>query len=501
MEYHFAPEPFGCEVEALPDVFPFVASEPLAHSDSLAFPENSRHYWLKDWTDALVSDADQYMQFSVAPRCGYQLSINDLRFELYSGVDVFGQLKGPRYWELEVVLDGPDAPVSFWGGLWEAVGFSRGASSRGERRLQIIYNQDMCNCKDFYEVCVCFPTMMESSVDLSSLSSLQHILPGQRMLFRFHGYGSKGGKGGLQGKAIDLKGAMTPLDDCPLLKNTPSAGGTNTVAYLVDGTWGHEEGGYNFQSPSNIARLWEAMNGVDLAKVVYFRGIGNEKDYHGDLNSLKDYLTTGNYHQLGRGATGLGANILAEKIYETIVLNYNAGYTGIILAGWSRGAAIIMQVANLLYHKDIPVQHWMGGSFVGTRANCILIEQVHLLDMVHSIGLPNADLMPGWYDDVLPPNIRRAWHYLADTEHTPAGFRQTRPLNAIELSPCKDVMEVPAHGDIGGSEASLCSELVFELMKINLNSLGQDYTQADPYHLVKKSIHTSLGECVQGCHP
>lgn len=499
IRYHLKRNDTKCEVESGDDIQDFLALGALDHSSGLELAENPRHYYAHGWPQG-ARDNERYIEFSVAPKCGYAFHFKDLKFNLYSEADIFGTVKGPRYWDLDIIVEGPDLPVNFWSSILDILGVSLDSWWGTGDYTETIYQQDMCSCYTFSQACICHPAVFIPSLPLARSKNLQAIMPGQKVIFRLHGHGTKHeGKGGWYGNAIVLKGNLSALEDCPVPKDIAILEGPRTVVYLVDGTWGHEEGGHDFQKPSNIARLFNDLKGAELAEVVYFRGIGNAKDHAGDLSSARDYLARGNYKQLGVGAVGIGANGLAEKIYQAIVDRYNKGYTGIILAGWSRGAAIIMQVSNLLYHNGIRIQSWVGGSYISARDDCVLIEQIHLLDTVHSLGLPNADLVSGWYDDVLPPNIRRAWHYLADTENTSTGFKQTRPLNAIELSPCADHFEHVSHGDVGGSAGSECSEIVLETVKSNMLSLGNNYFEDDPLVAPKKSIYNSWGQCMENC--
>lgn len=494
IHYHLRPHDEGYEIEGIEDDgMDSLEVAPIHYSETLGSYEDVHHRYAIGWPSD--HDSKRYIEFSIAPKSGYALSLNNLKFNLYSEADGFTKIKGPRYWSLDVMFDAPDLPVNFWVNLLETIGIPIGQWLYATDYSERIYQQDMCNCQSVLNLCICHPVILGGEANLTKLKNFKSIMPGQKVTIRLSGYGGKiEGKGGFQGNAVILQGGLNEIEDCPVPKGIPSREGAKTIAYLLDGTWGHEEGGHDFKQPSNIAKLFSTLNGKDLAAVIYFRGIGNSKDHQGDLYDLKDYLGKGNYNQIGVGATGIGANYLSEKIYSIITDRYNEGYTNIILVGWSRGAAIMMQVANLLYHKGIPVRSWAGGSHVGGHEDCILIEQMHLIDTVHSLGLPNTDLASGWYDDVLPPNIRRAWHYLADTENPPTGFRQTRPINAIELFPCKDLFDEVSHGDVGGSTGSECSNIVFEAMKDHLSSGKNEYfTKNKTHHIVKKQIYSSSG--------
>lgn len=499
IHYHLRPHDEAYEVEGVEhDEGESIEVIPLQYSDNLVLHQDAHHVYAAGWP-TYAYDEGRYIEFSIAPKCGYTLSLKDLKFNLYSEADGFSKIKGPRYWSLDVMFDAPDRPVNFWVNLLEMVGIDVGHLFYATDFSEKIYEQDMCSCQSLLNICMCHPIVLGGEASLMKLKSFQNIMPGQKVTFRLNGYGGRPeGKGGFHGHSVILRGALNELENCQIPKTIAPQEGPRTIVYLLDGTWGHEDGGHDFQQPSNIAQLFSALNGKDLAEVIYFRGIGNSKDHKGDLYSLKDYLGKGNYNQIGVGATGMGANYLSEKIYSIIVKKYNDGYTNIILVGWSRGAAIMMQVANLLYHKGIPVKSWTGGSHVSGHEDCVLIEQVHLLDTVHSLGLPNTALTAGWYDDVLPPNIRRAWHYLADTENPPTGFRQTRPLNAIELQPCKGLFDNVSHGDVGGSTGSECSDIVFEALKANLGSLENEYfTQDGSGGKIQKHIYSSSGNLLK----
>jgi RHS repeat-associated protein len=237
-------------------------------------------------------------------------------------------------------------------------------------------------------------------------------------------------------------------------------------AYLLDGTWAHEEGMQNDPALTNAQRLH--LNYVGPGESHYFRGVGNSKD-----NSW--------FAQYWGGVTGAGAKEIVEDAYREIVSNYNAGDRHIFIAGWSRGAAECMELAWTLYLRGIPNLK-RGGYIVPPEQACPVIDQVHLMDMVHSMGVPGSDINRGWHVLDMPPNIYRTYHYLAG-EIPNFGFRQTRPPSAHERAYCG------VHGDIGGSLDTDCRRWVYRSIVEHANGHGltvfdpesiEDYVDGDP---------------------
>ncbi len=425
--------------------------------------ERRGNYWLKGWPSGTTLDPNYYIEFRFAPHCGYEVSFESLSFTLYSTVGTMDFIIGPRYWELHASIEEPTNKSHIALGLINKIGQSLSSWFREENseKTTILYRHDMGNVGR---------SNASIHIPLKDVRILKAIRSGATIIFRLYGYQAKDGKGGLYhlnevGGDLEAYGSVIHVTSCSVLSPPvfTSSGKHEVVLYTTDGTWGHEEGGKGFASASTVAKLRHIYKGKDAGKVVYFRGPSNEKD------------TASSLGQYAGAVVGSGAMNIAEKLYSLVVENYNQGYTKMIFVGWSRGAAITMQAVSYIYHRGIPNTGRKGGYYILPHSDCIAIDQVHLLDMVHSMVVPGNDVNHGWYDRVLPPNIKRAWHYLADVKDPPPGFKQTRPLNAIELPMCLEMGIIPSHGDVGGSTASACSGRVMNVLIDNMNSLGEAY--------------------------
>ena len=461
--------------------------------DELEVPGGHRgSYWPGGWPAADQASPNAYIEFTLSPQCGFEVSLDRLEFSLYSSTGIDGiAIQGPRHWDVYVTIKEPLVATTLWMTLGNMVSSAASFVGMGKSVGQDgkVYTKDLGEYKrDSKE------GSLIDRVSLRSLRYLQIIRPGATISVRFYGYYSKGGRGGFyhvneSGSNILLYGSIRPMDTCELSDMPPAlpVGIQPTVAYLTDGTWGHECGGREFASISNVARLRYDFKGLDAGEANYFRGVGNERDYK--------------LEQVGRALDGRGASDIVENVYRQIVRNYNNGKTGIVIVGWSRGAAIAMEVASILYEKGIPNKSARGGYYILPKADCLVIDQLHLLDTVHSMGVPGSGVNAGYHDKVLPPNIQRAYHYLADVDNPPFGFKQTRPPNAQELMVCRDMGFVPSHGDVGGSTGSDCAKAVYQLLVKNINSNnktlivlpGEDVSRSNPYPIPVKVYSVENG--------
>lgn len=438
----------------------------------------SGNFWIDGWPSSNHLDLNRYIQFSISPQVGYAMNVESLQLAVYSGTTDRGVLNGPAAWELHAILENPVAENQHASG-WRETLLKGMASMLGadEGSKTILHTQKIVPYQK---------SIIILDVDTHDNRLLTGIRPGSTIIFRLYGYAAKSqGQGGFvhigrDGSDIMIYGSLIPLKSCRLhdIPVLPSVYSDKMNFYLVDGTWGHETGGREFASPSHVAKLIHLLKGIDVGSIFYFRGPGNEKDS----------AVAGQY---AKGAFGSGSLEIAEHIYHQVIKNYNEGHAKMSFVGWSRGAAIIMQVLNYIYYRGIPNKK-KGGYYINPNTDCLNVYQVHLLDTVHSMGVPGNDINHGWYDKALPPNIGYAWHYLADTENYAFGFKQTRPSSAIEIPMCRHMGILPSHGDIGGSTGSLCSEIVLKKLLQNLNSLNKTYTLEDYNTVLSKNMYNEI---------
>jgi len=148
-------------------------------------------------------------------------------------------------------------------------------------------------------------------------------------------------------------------------------------------------------------------------------------------------------------------------MYNKLVDNYKNGDKDIDIIGFSRGAALAREFANMIYERGIldtvhektgRISYWSGKEF--TKSSSVLLDEkpdirfVGLFDTVGSFGIPGNDINIGVRMD-LPPNVLNAAHAISGDER-----RNEFPLTRLNkpLAGQNFVEKVfdGDHSDIGG---------------------------------------------------
>lgn len=200
----------------------------------------------------------------------------------------------------------------------------------------------------------------------------------------------------------------------------------NIVVY-IDGTGNKSDEQRPGRSPSNIHRLYELT--IENTKQVskYFKGVATSE--------WKVWNAKG-------GFSGLGGNSKKRKAYKYLENTYSSG-DKIFLIGFSRGAAIVRDLANHIERKGIKGE------------KNVQIEAVGLFDTVAAFGIP-VDIIGFNFQETnlgkeldLPNIVKYAYHLLAiDEQRDP--FIPTL-INAREGF--EEVWFAGVHSDIGGGYA------------------------------------------------
>jgi uncharacterized protein (DUF2235 family) len=200
--------------------------------------------------------------------------------------------------------------------------------------------------------------------------------------------------------------------------------------YAFDGTWNSAvvDDDYESVDDTNVVRFYEAYVGSKW----YVSGPGTRLG------------------RLGRkvgGLTGAGARDRVEEAYKELARAFGEGDTTIDIVGFSRGAAIALDFANLI--KDKGVRDPETDSVLAADAP---IRFVGLWDVVGSFGIPIGErvfqrLNVG-HKLRVPKNVEYAYHALALDERRQS-FRPTRQLNAYE------VWFRGVHSDVGGGNGNV----------------------------------------------
>ena len=174
------------------------------------------------------------------------------------------------------------------------------------------------------------------------------------------------------------------------------------VLYAFDGTGNYKNilGGY-----TNVYRLYTLYN----AKRHYMRGVG----------------TGGSFDQIHGGITGYGGKARLKAMLRALIQEYKNGNTVIDIIGFSRGAALAREFANMINEGSFftgNYQHeWNRYGRLFTRRvfqKCPEVRFLGIFDTVASFGMPGNDVNVG-YNMKIPDNVYFTAHAVALNEYTP----------------------------------------------------------------------------------
>ena len=195
--------------------------------------------------------------------------------------------------------------------------------------------------------------------------------------------------------------------------------------YAFDGTWNSIHDGEEADRNTNVKRLCEMYTLPDTVGPFYIAGIGTKFGVVGKAVG---------------GAFGVGAEPRVHQMYELVCDTYSKGHEDIEVIGFSRGAALALDLVNRLHTKGIVDPK--SKQQIATQPQ---IKFVGLWDTVGSFGLtlgPFQEINIGHHLS-LPSSVRHAFHALALDERR-MNFVPTRLNGAYE------VWFRGVHSDIGG---------------------------------------------------
>jgi uncharacterized protein (DUF2235 family) len=200
---------------------------------------------------------------------------------------------------------------------------------------------------------------------------------------------------------------------------------TRKIVICIDGTGNDPSDARQPGSDTtNVFRLAKALEHDDRQLVKYFRGIATSGEPFLDF--------AGRY-------TGLGAEQLRDKAYHFLLKNYRAG-DEIFLFGFSRGAAIVRDLANhICDHGTADLQ--------GAP-----IRMLGLWDTVAAFGIPvDLGTLPTQSINIgkkldIPSNVKRTVHLLAIDEQRAA----YAPTLVEATDTVEEVWFAGTHCDVGG---------------------------------------------------
>ena len=205
--------------------------------------------------------------------------------------------------------------------------------------------------------------------------------------------------------------------------------------YAFDGT------GNTYDQNTHVAMLFNSYRG----NREYELGVGTI------LNGLLDNSWVG-------GLTGAGGKDRLESMYKKFVANYGAGDHEVDIIGFSRGAALAREFANMLYSRGYKIDgqtYRDSSASIGSNPltlssqKCdVKIRFVGLFDTVGSFGIPGNSANFGIRMD-LPQNVQHAAQAIAKDEK-----RALFPLTRLNSPRAGQVFHEQVfkgdHSDIGG---------------------------------------------------
>ncbi|NQU38648.1 MAG: DUF2235 domain-containing protein [Lentisphaerae bacterium] len=233
----------------------------------------------------------------------------------------------------------------------------------------------------------------------------------------------------------DPIGEMGGIDLYGLLRNSPIGyiDPWGLALYAFDGT------GTRKETWTNVSILYRSYQG----EAFYADGVGSAW-----------------YSKLPGGITGLGGRARLNEMYRNLVATYKAGDRSIDIIGFSRGAALAREFANMIHERGIIETTYHREKTSGphgrsrnrsveTVIDCDpAIRFVGLFDTVGSFGVPGNHLNIGIRMG-LPPNVQSVAQAIAKDEHR-AAFPLT-PLNeALPGQRFSQHIFRGDHSDIGG---------------------------------------------------
>ena len=191
--------------------------------------------------------------------------------------------------------------------------------------------------------------------------------------------------------------------------------------YAFDGTWNSEKDAGRYDLNTNVVRFKDLYTGTRF----FYQGVGTK---HGTIGKL-----------LG-GAFGVGGHERIDEAKRDIEKQFNAGDRAIDVVGFSRGAALAVDFANVISDDGVKIN--------GVTEKPA-IRFLGVFDIVAAFGIPIN--LPGFnfnrinlgYKLTLPKAVQSCYHALALDEARQA-FRPTRVQGGYE------VWFRGVHSDIGG---------------------------------------------------
>lgn len=172
---------------------------------------------------------------------------------------------------------------------------------------------------------------------------------------------------------------------------------SETVVYGFDGT------GKNIKHNSKT-------NVYHFLKAHSTKNKGGRDAYAGGVGTL----SAKKYHLLNLpgSISGAGGKKIVNGMYDILVKNFKKGRKGIVLVGFSRGAALAREFAYVIKQRGDPLKYRKGKKPKGKAPD---ITFMALFDTVYSFGSPVGKTDLG-YHKAIPSNVKAVAHATANLE-------------------------------------------------------------------------------------
>ena len=173
----------------------------------------------------------------------------------------------------------------------------------------------------------------------------------------------------------------------------------NVVVYGFDGTGKNVAGG----AKTNVWYFLKAFENANRgAKTAYMPGVG----------SIPAPGLIGKIINAPATVTGAGGQARVNDMYDELVKNFKKGRKGIVIVGFSRGAALSREFAHVIAERGDPLKYKKGRKPQGRAPT---IQFMGLFDTVYSFGSPagKKDLT---FRKSIPRNVKAVAHATARYE-------------------------------------------------------------------------------------
>ncbi len=215
-----------------------------------------------------------------------------------------------------------------------------------------------------------------------------------------------------------------------------------TVVYGFDGTGQNLKHG----EKTNVYQFIKAhRTSTPNVSNIYAAGVGSAKPSKFNVINLPGNMG------------GAGGRAIVESMYKQLVANFKKGHKGIVIVGFSRGAALSREFAHLINDRGDPLLYRKEKLPKGDPPT---IQFMGLFDTVYSFGWGPGKKDIG-YRKSIPSNVRAVAHATAEYEkrnlwdlwsiHTKSSYLNTT-RGSIEAGDYRAEAEFEAgHDDVGGA--------------------------------------------------